>query len=203
MGVLSVWHWLLVVFVGTLAAPSPVSDAMSALMAALSRVAAMPRAEQVLDYRPDFPEGLVLFRLPGDACFLKPRSAIQQLWIRRDDQKRIEITILAPLGSPFDFAGGQAALEVVDAPASYRAEVPVASTGAPVWRFTLEDTPELRATLDRADENFLPATMHFTALRDGKPAGEPLTIGISGLVEGLGGLDSCGSGAEPPGLVGP
>ncbi len=77
--------------------------------------------------------------------------------------------------------------------------VPVTSPGLPTWRFTLEETPALQQALD-ADE----ATLRFIAVRAGKPVpDEVLSIAAGNLWQAIQGLESCASGAEPPGVVGP
>ncbi|MGK9170839.1 hypothetical protein KXR53_31375 [Inquilinus limosus] len=160
--------------------------------------AALPDAEKLIDYAPDS-GGPVLYRLPGNVCFLRlGRQAGQTEWIRRGDQGRIEIIVSAPgLASArhrFD-PDGTAELRLGDRAVA----VPVASPGLPTWRFTLEDTPALQEALD-AEE----ATLRFTAIRGGKAVpDETLSIDATGLAEGLGGLDSCAMGAELPGVVGP
>jgi len=163
-------------------------------------IAMLPRAERLLDYSPDS-GGLVLYRLPGNACFLRSNlQPGQTSWIRRDDQGRIEITVSAPAlartGRSFDPADGTARLQLGGKPVA----VPVASPGAPTWRFALDDTPALQAALD-ADT---PEDLSFTAIRGGKPVpDETLAIATADLFQGLQGLESCAIGAELPGVVGP
>ena len=143
----------------------------------------------------------MLYRLPGNACFLRSNlQPGQTSWIRRDDQGRIEITVSAPAlartGRSFDPADGTARLQLGGKPVA----VPVASPGAPTWRFTLDDTPALQAALD-ADT---PEDLTFTAIRSGKPVPEEtLAVATADLFQGLQGLDSCAIGAELPGVVGP
>ncbi|WP_026869228.1 hypothetical protein [Inquilinus limosus] len=165
---------------------------------AFQTFATLPYAEKLIDYAPEG-GGPVLYRLPGNVCFLRlARQAGQTEWIRRGDQGRIEIIVSAPGlargGGRFE-PEGTAELQLDGRPVA----VPVASPGLPTWRFTLEDTPALHEALD-AEE----ATLRFTAVRGGRPVpDETLSIDAAGLVEGLGGLDSCAIGAELPGVVGP
>jgi hypothetical protein len=160
--------------------------------------AALPHAEKLIDYAPEG-GGPVLYRLPGNVCFLRlGRQAGQTEWVRRDGQGRIEITVSAPglaqADGRFD-PDGTAELQL----GGRALAVPVASPGAPTWRFTLEDSPALQETLD-ADE----ATLRFTAIRGGKPVPkEVLSIAAGNLWQGIQGLDSCAAGAELPGVVGP
>ncbi|MFE0758684.1 hypothetical protein ACFW16_32305 [Inquilinus sp. NPDC058860] len=160
--------------------------------------AALPHAETLIDYAPEA-GGPVLYRLPGNICFLRlARQAGQTEWVRRDGQGRIEIIVSAPglalAGGRFD-PDGTAELRLGDRPIA----VPVASPGPPTWRLTLEDTPALQDALD-AEE----ATLRFTAIRGGRPVPEEsLTIEAGHLWEAIQGLESCALGAEPPGVVGP
>ena len=199
MGTLSVWHWIILGLVSLMAAPVPnIPGALQDATAALERVTAMPTAKILIDYQPG-EEGLRLYRLPGNVCFLRNgRKKVQVSWIRRDDRGRIEIIVSAPVlgftGRRFD-PDGTAQLDL----AGQAVAVPVASPGFPTWRFTLEDTPALQEALD-ADE----ATLRFTAIRGGKPVPEEvLSIAAGNLWQGIQGLDSCAVGAELPGVVGP
>jgi len=160
--------------------------------------AALPSAEKLIDYAPEA-GGPVLYRLPGNVCFLRlGQQPGQTEWVRRDGQGRIEITVSAPgpgqAGQRFE-PDGTAELRL----GGRSVAVPVASPGLPTWRFTLEETPALQEMLD-ADE----ATLRFTAIRGGKPVPEEtLSIAAGNLWQGIQGLESCASGAEPPGVVGP
>ncbi|WP_225767997.1 hypothetical protein [Inquilinus sp. Marseille-Q2685] len=157
-----------------------------------------PRAEKLIDYAPEA-GGPVLYRLPGNACFLRLGGQPGQTeWIRRDDLNRIEILVSAPglakAGGRFQ-PDGTAELRL----GSQTVAVSVASPGLPTWRFTLEETPALQETLD-ADE----ATLRFTAIRAGQPVPEEvLSIAAGNLWQAIQGLDSCAIGAELPGVVGP
>lgn len=160
--------------------------------------AALPHAEKLIDYAPEA-GGPVLYRLPGNVCFLRlGQQPGQTEWVRRDGQGRIEITVSAPgpvqAGQRFE-PDGTAELRLGGRPVA----VPVASPGLPTWRFTLEETPALQEMLD-ADE----ATFRFTAIRGGKPVPEEtLSIAAGNLWQGIQGLESCAIGAELPGVVGP
>jgi hypothetical protein len=168
------------------------------LATASRTVAALPHAEKLIDYAPEG-GGPVLYRLPGNVCFLRlNRQPGQTEWVRRDDQDRIEITVSAPglAESGGRFAPeGTAELQLGGGAVA----VPAASPGLPTWRFTLEDSPALQETLD-AEE----ATLRFTAIRGGKPVPEEeLSIAAGNLWEAIQGLESCAIGAELPGVVGP
>ena len=160
--------------------------------------AALPHAEKLIDYAPEG-GGPVLYRLPGNVCFLRlGQQPGQTEWVRRDGQGRIEITVSAPglaqAGGRFA-PDGTAELQL----AGHAVAVPVASSGFPTWRFTLEDTPALQEALD-AEE----ATLRFTAIRGGKPVPEEtLSIAAGNLWQAIQGLDSCAIGAELPGVIGP
>jgi hypothetical protein len=201
LSAVSLWHWLIILMLsGSLGVGPAMNRALSEVTDALRMVADLPSAKRLLDYSPDG-GGLVLYRLPGNACFLRSNLQLGQTsWIRRDDQGRIEITVSAPglarAGRSFDPADGTARLQLGGKPVA----VPVASPGAPTWRFTLDDTPALQAALD-ADT---PKDLSFTAIRGGKPVpDETLAIATADLFQGLQGLDSCAIGAELPGVVGP
>ncbi|MGO1080187.1 hypothetical protein [Inquilinus sp. CA228] len=159
---------------------------------------ALPQAEKLIDYAPEG-GGPVLYRLPGNVCFLRvDRQPGQTEWVRRDGQGRIEITVSAPglaqAGERFE-TEGTAELQL----GGRAVVIPVVSPGLPTWRFTLEETPALQETLD-AEE----ATLRFTAIRGGKPVPEEvLSIAAGNLWQGIQGLDSCAIGAELPGVVGP
>lgn len=160
--------------------------------------AALPHAEKLIDYAPEG-GGPVLYRLPGNVCFLRlGRQAGQTEWVRRDGQGRIEIIVSAPglaqTGGRFD-PDGTAELQL----GGRAVAIPVVSPGLPTWRFTLEDSPALQEVLD-AEE----ATLRFTAIRGGKPVPkEVLSIAAGNLWQGIQGLESCAIGAELPGVVGP
>lgn len=174
-------------------------QAGTSLAQVMQAVAALPRAEPLIDYPPGS-GALGLYRLPGNVCFLRTgRQTDQTNWIRRNAEGRIEITVSAPLlmytGRRFDPADGVARTQL----GGSTVDVPATSPGAPTWRFTLDDTPALRAELD-AEESGL----RFTAIRDGEPVpAETLDVGTTGLAQGLAGLESCALGAELPGVVGP
>jgi len=201
LGAVSLWHWLIILMLsGPLGAGPAMNRALSETADALRMVAQLPNPERLIDYSPGS-SGLVLYRLPGNTCFLRSNlQPGQTSWIRRDDQGRIEITVSAPAlartGRRFDPADGTARLRLGGKPVA----VPVASPGAPTWRFTLDDTPALQAALD-ADT---PEDLSFTAIRGGKPVSdETLAVATADLFQGLQGLDSCAIGAELPGVVGP
>ncbi|KGM34281.1 hypothetical protein [Inquilinus limosus] len=200
MGVFSIWHWVIISLFLGISAPVPgVPEAISNALSALRSLSALPPAEKLIDYAPEA-GGPVLYRLPGNICFLRTgQKKIQVNWIRRDDRGRIEIIVSAPaLGSAghrFDPAEGTAQLDL----SGQAVTVPVSSPGFPTWRFTLEETPALQEALD-ADE----ATLRFTAIRGGKPVPEEtLTIAAGNLWQAIQGLESCAAGAELPGVVGP
>ncbi len=201
LGAVSLWHWLIILMLsGPLGAGPAMNRALSEASTALRMVAGLPSAERLLDYSPSS-GGLVLYRLPGNACFLRSNlQPGQTSWIRRNDQGRIEITVSAPGlardGRSFDPADGTARLQLGGKPVT----VQVASPGPPTWRFALEDTPALQAALD-ADT---PEDLSFTAIRGGKPVpDETLAIATADLFQGLQGLESCAIGADLPGVVGP
>lgn len=168
------------------------------LLTAFVSLEQMPRAEKLIDYAPEA-GGPVLYRLPGNVCFLRLGGQPGQAeWVRRDEGNRIEILVSAPglvqAGKRFD-PEGTAELQLGD----HAIAVPAASLGLPTWRLTLEETPALQEALD-ADE----ATLRFTAIRGGKPVPEEvLSIAAGNLWQAIQGLDSCAIGAELPGVVGP
>ena len=199
MGAFSIWHWVIMSLFLGISAPVPgVPGAIADALSALRSLTTGPHAEKLIDYAPE-PGGPVLYRLPGNVCFLRlGQQPGQTEWVRRDGQGRIEITVSAPgpaqAGQRFE-PDGTAELRLGGRPVA----VPVASLGAPTWRFTLEETPALQEMLD-ADG----ATLHFTAIRDGKAVPkETLSIAAANLWQGIQGLESCASGAELPGVVGP
>lgn len=200
MGAFSIWHWVIVSLFMGISAPVPgVPEAISSALSALRGLAALPHAEKLIDYAPEA-GGPVLYRLPGNVCFLRLHGgqAGQTEWVRRDERNRIEILVSAPglvkAGGRFE-PEGTAELRL----GTHAVAVPVASPGLPTWRFTLEETPALQETLD-ADE----ATLRFIAIRGGKPVPEEtLTIAAGNLWQAIQGLESCAAGAEPPGVVGP
>jgi hypothetical protein len=168
------------------------------LLTAFVSLGQAPHAEKLIDYAPEA-GGPVLYRLPGNVCFLRlGGQAGQTEWVRRDERNRIEILVSAPglvrAGGRFD-PEGTAELRLD----GHAVAVPVAALGLPTWRFTLEETPALQQALD-ADE----ATLRFTAVRAGKPVPEEiLSIAAGNLWQAIQGLESCASGAQPPGVVGP
>ncbi|MGK9235286.1 hypothetical protein KXS07_21225 [Inquilinus limosus] len=199
MGVFSIWHWVIVSLFMGISAPVPgVPGAIADALSVLHSLTTLPHAEKLIDYAPEG-GGPVLYRLPGNVCFLRlARQAGQTGWIRRGDQGRIEILVSAPgltqTGQRFE-PEGTAELQLGGRPVA----VPVASPGLPTWRFTLEDTPALHEALD-AEE----ATLRFTAVRGGRPVPEEtLSIEAGHLWEAIQGLESCAIGAELPGVVGP
>jgi len=199
MGAFSIWHWVIMSLFLGISAPVPgVPGAIADALSALRSLATVPHAEKLIDYAPEA-GGPVLYRLPGNVCFLRSgQKKVQVSWIRRDDRGRIEIIVSAPVlgftGRRFD-PDGTAQLDL----AGQAVAVPVASPGFPTWRFTLEETPALKEALDADD-----ATLRFTAIRGGKPVpDETLSIAAGNLWQAIQGLDSCASGAEVPGVVGP
>jgi hypothetical protein len=199
MGALSIWHWVIISLFLGISAPVPgVPAAIADALSAFRSLTTLPHAEKLIDYAPEA-GGPVLYRLPGNVCFLRlGQQPGQTEWVRRDGQGRIEITVSAPglaqAGQRF-VPDGTAELLLGGRPVA----VPVVSPGLPTWRFTLEETPALQETLD-ADE----ATLRFTAIRGGKPVpAETLSIAAGNLWQGIQGLESCASGAELPGVVGP
>jgi hypothetical protein len=199
MGAFSIWHWVIMSLFLGISAPVPgVPGAIADALSALRGLTALPHAEKLIDYAPEG-GGPVLYRLPGNVCFLRlDRQPGQTEWVRRDDQGRIEITVSAPglaeSGNRFD-PDGTAELQL----GGRAVAVPVTSPGLPTWRFTLEDSPALQEMLD-AEE----AMLRFTATRGGKPVPEEvLSIAAGNLWEAIQGLESCAIGAELPGVVGP
>lgn len=199
MGVFSIWHWVIVSLFLGISAPVPgVPRAIADGLSALRSLATLPQAEKLIDYAPEA-GGPVLYRLPGNACFLRLGGQPGQTeWVRRDERNRIEILVSAPgLAQAGGRFGPEGTAELrLD---GHAVAVPVASPGVPTWRFTLEETPALQQALD-ADE----ATLRFTAVRAGKPVpDEVLSIAAGNLWQAIQGLDSCAIGAELPGVVGP